>query len=176
MKTNRFINFIAVAFGLAAFSTTGCSQNENTAGAASPPANDAVKTNVATATPASTATVPVVAAASPVVGPANWSGMADDTFDTRAHFLAGLKQLQARVDNEISELNAQRAGMKISTVTKDWDFAMKEMEASRSYLDSMSEELSKATPDTWNQEKDKASEAWEKSQKAYEKVKTGTTT
>jgi hypothetical protein len=177
MKTNRFINLVTVAFSSAAFSTAGCAQNKNMAEASSPPVNvnDAAKTTVTTTAPGPAATVQVATAASPDAVSANWSGIADDTFDMRAHFLTGLKQMQATVDNQTSELTTKRAGMKSSTNTKDWDFAMKEMEASRSYLKFMSEELSKATPDSWDQEKDKASQAWARTQKAYENVKSSTT-
>jgi len=38
---------------------------------------------------------------------------------------------------------------------QDWDFAMTEMQNARSSLKSMGEELGKAAPDIWNQEKDR---------------------
>jgi hypothetical protein len=169
MKTNHFITLIAVAFGFAAFPTIGCAQQENTAGATSPSTNNRVTATVIATSPAPATT------ASPDLTPASWSGIEDDTFDMRAHFLAGLKQMQAMADAQASSLMAKRNSMKSTTDTKEWDFEMKEMEEARSYLKSMSEELSKATPETWNQEKDKVSQAWAKTQKAYEKVKSSTT-
>ena len=36
-------------------------------------------------------------------------------------------------------------------------------------------EVSNATPDTWNQEKDKVDQAWQRAQEAYDKVRTSTT-
>jgi len=52
---------------------------------------------------------------------------------------------------------------------------MKEMGDARSALKSMGEELSKATPETWDQEKDKVGQAWVRTQEAYDKVKSSTT-
>ena len=65
--------------------------------------------------------------------------------------------------------------MKTTTDTKGWDFAMKEMEDARSALHSIGTELSQATPETWNQEKDKVGQAWVRTQEAYDKVKSSTT-
>ncbi len=62
-----------------------------------------------------------------------------------------------------------------TTRTQEWDFAMKEMENSRSYFKSVGEELSKATPETWDQRKDKVGRAWVRAQEAYGKVKDSTT-
>jgi hypothetical protein len=66
--------------------------------------------------------------------------------------------------------------MPSTTDTKDWDFAMKEMSDSQAYLKSMIDEAGRATPDTWEQEKDKVDEAWQRTQAAFDKVKITTTT
>ena len=50
------------------------------------------------------------------------------------------------------------------------------MNDARSYFKSMSEELTKATPETWNQQKDKVGQAWVRTQDAYTKVKASVTT
>jgi len=107
--------------------------------------------------------------------PAKWSDIKDCTYDARAQFIAGLKRLEGRVDAEVRELTTQRAAMKSSTDTKDWDFAMKEMMESQTYLNSMNEELSKVTPETWDQEKDAVDKAWKRTQEAYDAVKSATT-
>ncbi|HTJ79466.1 MAG TPA: hypothetical protein VL357_10770 [Rariglobus sp.] len=113
--------------------------------------------------------------ANATVAVAKWSDIKDDTYDQRVHFLAGLKQLEARVDAQIAELTAKRATMKGTTSTKDWDFAMKEMQNSRIHLISTGQELSTANAETWDQEKDKVGQAWVKTQDAYDKVKSSTT-
>ena len=83
------------------------------------------------------------------------------------------------MDREVSRLAAKRATMNnLTPETKDWDLAMKEMKRhAQSYLKSMGQkELSKAAPETWNQEKDKVHQAWVRTQDdATEKVKSSTT-
>jgi hypothetical protein len=177
MKTNRFINLITAAFGFAAFSTAGCAEKEKMAEAPLPRAKVVATTTVTTPGPGPTTAVPVAATAtaSPEVVSAQWIDIKDYTYDMRVQFFAGLKRLEARVDDQIRELTAKRAAMKSTTDTKGWDFAMKEMGDARSYLKSMGEELSKATPETWDQEKDKVGQAWVRTQEAYDKVKSSTT-
>jgi hypothetical protein len=175
MKTNRFTNLITAAFGLAAFSTAGCAEKEKIADAPLPPAKAAATTTVTTAVPGPTTTVPVAPTANPDVASAQWADIKEITYDQRAQFFAGLKRLEARVDDQISELTAKRAAMTSTANTKDWDFAMKEMVNARSYLTSTGEELSKATPETWDQQKDKVGLAWVRTQDAYAKVKSSTT-
>ena len=153
------------AFSLAVFSVVGCTEKKAVAEAVTPAAN-----NQPTATPAS-----VSPNNNTQVTFADWNDIKDDTYEQRAHFLAGLKQLEAKVDAQIAELAAKRATMKGTTSTKDWDFAMKEMENSRTYLVSTGEELSTATADTWDQKKEKVGQAWVKTQDAYDKVKASTT-
>jgi hypothetical protein len=171
MKTNRFSNLITVAFSLAAFSTAGCAEKAKTAEASLPLAKPEAATVSGPAT-----TVPVAATASSDVVSAQWTDIKDYTYDQRAQLFPGLKRLEARVDGQISELTAQRAAMTSTANTKDWDFAMKEMVEARTYLKSTGEELSKATPETWDQQKDKVGLAWVRTQDAYAKVKSSTTT
>jgi hypothetical protein len=52
---------------------------------------------------------------------------------------------------------------------------MKEMADARSNLKSMGEEIRKATPEIWAQEKDKVGRAWVRTQEAYDKVKSSVT-
>lgn len=175
MKTNRFLKSITVAFGLAAFSTAGCAEKEQTADAPLPPAKDVPATIVTTTVPGPTATAQVAAAASPDVAIPRWIDIKDCTYDMRAQFFAGLNRLEARVDSEIGSLTARRAAMKSTANTQDWDFAMKEMGDARSNLKSVGEELIKASPETWDQAKEKVGQAWVRTQEAYDKVKSSTT-
>jgi hypothetical protein len=175
MKTNRFTNLVIVALGLAAFPTAGCAEKEKSAGASPPPANDPATAAPTPAQPGPTTNVPVAVAASPDVASARWSDIKDCTYENRAQFFAGLTRLEARVDEQIHGLIAKRATMDGKTSTQDWDFAMKEMGNARTYLKSMGEELHKASPETWAQQKDKVGEAWVRAQDAYGKVKSSTT-
>ena len=107
--------------------------------------------------------------------PTRWADLKDYTFDEREKFFAGLDRLNGKVDAQVLELKAKRAKMNSLVDTKEWDFAMKEMNESRSYLNAVSKELRTATPETWEQDKEKAGQAWERTQEAYDKVKSSTT-
>ncbi|HEY1848354.1 MAG TPA: hypothetical protein VGG37_04065, partial [Opitutaceae bacterium] len=106
---------------------------------------------------------------------ASWAEIRDDTFSQKAAFLGGAAGLRSQVATEVSELRAKRSAMPPATDTKDWDFAMKEMMDSQQYLDSVISEAGGATSDTWEQEKQKVGQAWERTQAAYDKVKTSVT-
>ena len=200
MKTYRFTHLITAAFSLVAFSSAGCAEKEKIADAPVPPAKVVTTTTVTTAAPApatavpaapstkvmATTTVktpgaepitavPVATPVNPAAASATWMDIKDYTYDTRAQFFAGLSQLEARVDGQISELTARRAAMTSTANTKDWDFTMTEMGNARSNLKSTGEDLSKATPETWDQQKDKVGQAWVRTQDAYGKVKSSTT-
>ena len=175
MKTNHFVQLFTAALGFAALSNAGCARQEKLAGAS-------LATDGSAATPKATITasgpttdIQVATPSGPDVASAKWSDIKDCTFDMRAQFFTGLDRLEARVDGQIVELTAQRAAMKSTGNNKDWDFAMKEMEDARTYLKSTGEDLSKATPEIWDQEKDKVGQAWVRTQEAYDKVKKSTT-
>ena len=106
---------------------------------------------------------------------ARWSDIKGLSFDQRADFAAGFKRLEARVTEQVNELTARRAAMKSTTDTRDWDFAMKNLASARSYLTGMGDESAKATPENWDQAKDRVGRAWVQTQEAYAKVKSSTT-
>jgi len=170
MKTNLHTHLIIAALCLTAFSTAGCAEKDKTADAPLPPTKEVAAARIDTNSPAQMA-----ALASADIASAKWSDIKDCTYDMRAQFFAGLKQLEARVDVQISELTAKRAAMKSTTDTKDWDFAMKEMNDSRTYLKSVGDELNKASTETWTQQKETVGQAWVRTQEAYDKVKSSTT-
>lgn len=100
---------------------------------------------------------------------APWAEIKNDTYEQRAHFAAGVERLSARLDRQISLLKAKRASM--TTGTKEWDFAMKEVVDSRSFLTSRMTELAQTTtPETWANAKDRIGEAWTRSQLAIDKM------
>jgi hypothetical protein len=171
MRTNRFSKFATVALGLAVSSTVGYAQQEQTAPASLPPAKDVPTATVTTTVPAAQAKI----VASPEIAIPQWADINLCTYDERLRFFAGLDQLEARVDREIARLTARRAAMKSTANTQEWDFAMKEMGNAQSSLKSMGEELRKASPEIWNQEKDKVGQAWTRTQDAFDKVKSSTT-
>jgi len=170
MKTKHINTLIAAAFCLAAFSTASCTEKDKATNAPISPANNTTTTTVKEE-PATNAQM----MAARDVASMKWIDIKDCTYDTRTSFFAGFKQLETRVDGQINELTAKRAAMKSDANTKDWDFAMKEMLDARSYLKSVGEELSKASAETWNQQKDTVGQAWVRTQNAYDKVKSSTT-
>jgi hypothetical protein len=187
MKTLRPTRLAVAASCLAALLFVGCSRTQTAVPAAS----------VSQAEPAPAPTVIVVPAPAPVappavapvntpavlIGPASaiapdtgsstWADMENLTFDQRAAFTADLTDLVRKLDGQISALNAKRSTM--TTNTGDWDFAMKEVNAARSYLVSLETEVATATPDTWGEEKDRVGGAWRRAQDACDKVRMSTT-
>jgi hypothetical protein len=127
------------------------------------------------AEPAPVATPSAPVAAAPDAASARWTDIKDTTFELRARFFTGFERLEARLDGQISELKAKRATMKGTTGTKEWDFAMKEMDNAHAYLSATGKELAQAGPDSWDQVKDRVGQAWVRAQDAYKNVKSSTT-
>jgi hypothetical protein len=176
MKTYHFTQLVIAVLGIAAFPTAGYPANEKIAPAVLPPTMALVVITVADAKPGPATNLHfAVAASSPSVVFARWTDIKDCTYEMRAQFYAGLSRLEARVDAQIGELTAKRAAMNGVTDTKDWDFAMKEMVDARANLKSVRGELSRATPATWDQAKDKVGQAWLRTQAAFASVKSSTT-
>jgi hypothetical protein len=99
----------------------------------------------------------------------DWVAIKGDAYEQRAHFSAGAARLSAKLNDEIGLLKAKRAGM--TTDLKDWDFAMKDVDVSRSLLTSRMTDLSQATtPEAWADAKDKFGDAWKRSQLAVDKM------
>jgi len=171
MKTNRLASFVT-AFGLVAFTTGGCAEKAKTAESSVPAAKQVAAVPAPAPAPAPADPTPDT----PEVAFARWSELKGYTYDQRDLFLAGLKGLEARVDALITELVAKRAVMAASnTSTKEWDFAMQEMGSARTNLKSTSADMTRASRETWDQQKDKVGLAWVRAQDAYAKVKSSTT-
>jgi hypothetical protein len=176
MKISRFSTSLAAS--LALILSSGC--REKTAGSQPQAtqvqptsAQPGVQPEVPIARPAQN--VPIAVQSVSDQAAASWVAIKDFTFDQRADFIAGAGRLQGMLASQIAELNAKRASMPSTVETKDWDFAMKEMNDSQSYLKSMIDEASRATPETWGEEKDKVDQAWQRAQEAFDKVKVTTT-
>ena len=155
MKTSCLARLVAASLACTALATVGCAKSEKVAAAAPSP------TPPPTAAPENTVV-------------ATWSDIKDLAYDSRADFFAGLKRLEAVVDGQVAELTARRAAMKSTIDTREWDFAIKEMNNARTSLLGAGEEAGKATVETWAQQKEKVGQAWERTQQAYAKVKAST--
>jgi hypothetical protein len=103
-----------------------------------------------------------------------WAELKDNTYDMRAQFATGVNRLSGRLDDQIRMLRAKRAGM--TKDLADWDFAMKEVDDSRSDLTSRMTELGKATtPETWVAARDNIGDAWKRAEAAVDKMNTTVT-
>lgn len=174
MNTKRSLALSVAAASVAAFLTTGCPRKTVTALTSDRTRIDSVPPPAIPpqSSPQGGAMSPAeTIAAAPNV----WLEIKDVTYDTRARFFSGLEKLEAKADAQIQELKAKRATMNSTVDTKNWDFAMKEMGEARLYLKATGDELKTATPETWNQLKDKVGLAWIRTQEAYSSVKASTT-
>jgi hypothetical protein len=107
---------------------------------------------------------------------AGWAVLKDATYDQRDSFLAGVKDLETQVDQQIGELVAQRAAMaKANISTNAWDLLMQEVSTARVHLKSTIDDMSSASRETWEQQKNQVGLAWERTQNAYTRVKASTT-
>jgi len=164
---------ITSLLGCAAIGTLGCKQTDKTAEAAA----KSVQTSTQTTMPR-TESAPAAKQSmelSVAVAGAQWSDVKDANFALRDQLFLDLVKLQTKVDEQVRDLTSRRAGLAPTVDTSAWDFAMKEMDASRTGLQSSIEDLNKATRENWDQEKDKVGIAWTRSQDAYAKVIASTT-
>jgi hypothetical protein len=168
----RLLNSLA-ACSLLCLVAAGCSKSEKAPDASA----------VAVVTPAPPLPAPAVrpivavpAVASPQVQEgASWATIKDLTFDQKSAFVAGATGLESTLTGQVDALRAKRAAVPSTTDMKDWDFQMNDLVTSQAYLKATVEEAGAATPDTWQQEKDKVDQAWQKAEDAYDKVRTSTT-
>ena len=98
---------------------------------------------------------------------AGWSAIEHDAYDQRGHFERGARRLSATLDDQIRALRERRATMTVDT--KDWDFAMKEVNEARVLLSGRISDLAKVTnPEDWASARDRVGEAWRRSQLAVD--------
>ncbi|HEY8995395.1 MAG TPA: hypothetical protein VIM71_12075 [Lacunisphaera sp.] len=96
-----------------------------------------------------------------------WVELKDYTFARRDLLLSGLTGMMERVDAQIEELKTKRAALVESGRAIDWDIALKEMHQARATLKSACNELNKATPEMWDEQRDRVGQAWARAQNAY---------
>ena len=171
---DRFTNLSVSAFLFVASATAGYAESRQSSPPLLPPTAAAVTITVEESGPAASA-VQFTTATSSETTPFSWSDIKDCTAEMRGQFLAGLQRMEVRVNAQLSELTAKRATLKTAANTKNLDHALNELSNARFFLKTMGERLSRATPQTWEQQKAKVGLAWTKSQAAYAQAKTHTT-
>jgi hypothetical protein len=104
-----------------------------------------------------------------------WTLIKDDTYSQKDTFSRGADALSSNLNGKMGELRTKRAAM--TADTDEWDFSMKEVDASRAQLTSAMAMLAKAaTPDTWNDAKVKVGDAWHRAQLALDAMNSTRTT
>lgn len=102
-----------------------------------------------------------------------WATIKDYPYEKRADFIAVFSRMVAKFDDDLRALNAKRATM--TNDTKEWDFAMKELNNARSDVQSKITDLSKSSNETWIEQRDRLGVAWDRALTAYKAVASSTT-
>ena len=173
MKTNHCTHHFFAVLDLAAFFSLGLITPDALAGPVVPPSNAVVTISVSDAE-LGPSTV-LAATARPASASAQWTDIKDQSYALRTRFIAGLRRLETKVDDQINELTVRRDAQKGTADAQNGDFAIKQMGYARSYLKYMGDELTKATPGTWDEAKGKVGLAWARTQKFYWMGKSSTT-
>ena len=97
-----------------------------------------------------------------------WSDLKDYTFDKRSDFTTRTQAMTAKLDADVSELQASYAADKASASRKA---AMEELKNSRADLGEKLDALGNATADTWASAKASVISAWDRTEAAYKKAK-----
>lgn len=164
MKTNHLIRLVFPIFGFIGFCVVGHAED------ILPPSNAVVSIGISDQ---GTETAPVTRPAissDPYVNdnPTRWNDIKDLPYGRRPDFFAGVKHLLVILEEQFNELVARKVAAK--GVSDNQEFAIKQFEFSRSYLNSAKEEIGNAGPKTWSQQKARFGEAWKRTQDAYAKA------
>ena len=106
--------------------------------------------------------------------PDAWQSIQYHTYEKRQEFNAVFARMVAKLDAEIRTLNEKRANMKNDT--REWDFAMKELNNARADVQSKITDLSRVnTAEAWTEARDRLGLAWDRAEAAIRAVRTSTT-
>jgi Skp family chaperone for outer membrane proteins len=98
----------------------------------------------------------------------NWTELRTYSYDKRGEFNSSLSAMSAKVDAEVSQLQADASSGKASKSRQD---ALAEVKSAKSNFDEKSAALARASKDTWDQARDEAAAAWDKLQAALAKAR-----
>ena len=101
---------------------------------------------------------------------AGWDNIKALTYDQRADFTTGLALLQKRLELQVASLKTKRENLPSTQDPAAFDFDLKALGTARTRFLSASTDLGKATPQNWNQLKERVGAAWENVQDAYKKA------
>lgn len=97
-----------------------------------------------------------------------WSDLKDYTFEKRSDFTIRTEAMTAKLDAQVSELQANYAADKASASRQA---AMEELKNSRADLNDKLAALGNASADTWASAKAGVIAAWDRTEAAYKKAK-----
>lgn len=98
----------------------------------------------------------------------NWTELRTYSYDKRGDFNSSLNAMTAKVDAEVSQLEADASAARASRARKD---AIAEVKSDKANFDEKSAALARASQDTWNQARDEAAAAWDKLQASLAKAR-----
>lgn len=99
----------------------------------------------------------------------SWSDLKNYTYEKRSDFNIRTQAMAAKLDAEVSKLQADYNEAKASASRRA---AMNELKDSRANLRQKLDALGNATVDTWDSAKANAVAAWDRTEAAYKKAKT----
>ncbi|MBI2510786.1 MAG: hypothetical protein HYV96_02305 [Opitutae bacterium] len=124
--------------------------------------------NRSSETGASNASSSAASAASAPATTDNWNELRSYSFEKRSEFNASLTAMSAKIDAEVSQLQADASSAIASQSRKD---AIAQVKSDKAAFDEKSAALARATQDTWNQARDEAAAAWDKLQASIAKAR-----
>lgn len=98
----------------------------------------------------------------------NWNDLRTYSFDKRGDFNSSLNAMNARIEAEISQLQADASSASASQSRKD---AIATVKSDKANFDEKSAALARASQDTWEQARDEAAAAWDKLQASLAKAR-----
>lgn len=94
-----------------------------------------------------------------------WEQIRGYTFVQRDAFLSGLKRIEDQMAKSVDALKVKRSAYIGDPAA--WDGEMKRLDDARTFLNSTSAELAKATAVNWDERRDRVEMAWERLQAAF---------
>lgn len=158
---NNLLTLLAVSIGLA---LAGCSREKSSAPKPSSPRPAIVRVAPRPGRPGNSAPADAGRGAS-------WDNIKQHAFEKRAEASTEFERMAADLEDQVQALKTKRS-LPADGPTRDWDLLLKELEDARAELRTALGELNRATPDTWGQARDRASQALTRAQDAVANVAT----
>jgi len=97
-----------------------------------------------------------------------WTELRTYTYEKRGDFSSSLNAVAARIEAEVSQLEADASAARASQARKD---AIAAVKSNKAKFDEKTAALVRATQETWNQARDEAAAAWDQLQASLAKAR-----